>query len=1171
MNKRRISIDFWVKFALLFALLASGVAEPVHAYSGRAAFSQIQLIPNIETIGVVLSGDNLPARASLFFRRAGESAWREAHPLVLMKDGRLAGSLFSLAPSTDYEVKVSDGVSEITGTARTQPETPAFAPSTILYVDDDAAPGGDGSVSAPFKTIQEAVNKAAPGTQILVADGIYHEAITFPTSGAPDRWIQIKAAGNGAILDGSRDIPANFWSQVEGKNNVWTAKIAPGTFRYLARDGRRMYMYDGYTQLLEKTGHGKTTIQEGWYVEPNKSNVYLRSFGDPSNYAWQFPELNQAFEANEKDWIWIEGFEIRYYGTADGCGICFTNSSHVVIRKNKIRNVQKGIYINWTGGAEQGNDTRIEFNEIFDPKDGDWPWVAVKATSMEGTAIVLRGRAGAILRGNEIHDYFNGIYTGSSGALTNTALAFDADIYRNRIYRIVDDALEPEGTVINQRFRENVIDSSFVGVSLAPVTSGPVWVLRNLITNYTGRGFKWDGNSDGFVFVYHNTAWTAQSANGMEFISPVYRTVFRNNIFASGAFPVSSAPKGSAMNDWDYNNWYSSSGSGYKWNNIIYASLSALCSAEKLECHGSGSAPGFSGGGNFSLAASSPNVDGGVFIPGINDGYSGKAPDRGVYEFMTVDPYPVVLSIQPNLDGIGSGKVIFQAVFSEPVHGVDVEDFSLAMNGVSNAAIAAVYRESDTVFNVEVNAGSGNGSMRLDLVDNDSIRDSLDQPLGGPGAGNGNFTGATATIERNFPVVQSINLLDAALTGADLVHFAIEFSESVNGVDAVDFRADVAGLSGVYITSVSGSGSQYVVEVFTGSGDGKLGLSVLDDDSITNAVGGRLGSSGPGNGTYTSSASYSVDKTPPLVASITRADPSPANTDLVGFKVSFNEPVAGVDLQDFALNAPGLNGASLATISGSGDQYYVIAVTGSGNGTLQLLLNDNDSIVDLLGHPLGGAGLANGSFFTGEFYSIQKTPIIRQTAVFTSDGWYDGWILETKEYGDAGGSKNSSATTLYVGDDGQNRQLRSIIQFSTASLPDQAVITQAILMLRGAGIEGQNPFTTHQNIAVDIRTGAFGSLGPFAIKALQVSDFQNPASKSSAALILNNPVTTWYWTSLEADAMNLINKTGVTQFRLRFQLDDDNDRKADYIKFYSGDYSAVSDRPQLKIEYYYLP
>ena len=41
---------------------------------------------------------------------------------------------------------------------------------------------------------------------------------------------------------------------------------------------------------------------------------------------------------------------------------------------------------------------------------------------MEGTGIIVRGHIGAIVRDNNVHNFFNGIYTGSSGALENPSL-----------------------------------------------------------------------------------------------------------------------------------------------------------------------------------------------------------------------------------------------------------------------------------------------------------------------------------------------------------------------------------------------------------------------------------------------------------------------------------------------------------------------------------------------------------------------------------------------------------------------------------------------------------------------------------------------------------------------------------------------------------------------------
>ncbi len=47
-----------------------------------------------------------------------------------------------------------------------------------------------------------------------------------------------------------------------------------------------------------------------------------------------------------------------------------------------------------------------------------------------------------------------------------------------------------------------------------------------------------------------------------------------------------------------------------------------------------------------------------------------------------------------------------------------------------------------------------------------------------------------------------------------------------------------------------------------------------------------------------------------------------------------------------------------------------------------------------------------------------------------------------------------------------------------------------------------------------------------------------------------------------------INKMGVTQFRVRFTKDDDDDMKADYAKFFSGNAALSANWPKLVITYY---
>ena len=1139
-------------------------------------FTNLDLHTNIETIGVAVTGTNLPETASLKYRQSNETIWHTGHPLMRIADGRLIGSLFELSPATSYEVKVIDGTNEISGSVTTQPNELQFTPTSVLYVNDDAAPGGDGSSTAPFQTIQEGVNHAVPGTQVLVADGIYHEAVTFPNSGIANNWIQVKAAGNGAILDGAETLSGNIWKE-HSKAKVWFIKIGPG-IEYLARDGQRFYNYDDLNSLFDGRGHNNEPISEGWYLERGTTKLYIRSQDNPANHKWQVPRHNHAFDVEGKDWVWVEGFEMRFYGTQlDGCGVCATNASNLVVRNNRIHNMQLGIYINWTGGNDRGNNTRIENNEIYDPPVNEWPWKAVKDTSMEGSAIVLRSHLGAIVRGNELHHFFNGIYTGSSSAIDNPDLAFDIDVYNNHIHHISDDALEPEGAGVNHRFRNNTIDSVFVGASFAPITQGPTWLLRTTITNYTGRGIKWDINSAGKVFVYHNTFWTpAQDIAAMDFISPAYNGTLRNNIFQNTGFGIYEVRTSSGGHDWDNNNWYTTHTPLFKWENVDFASATDLCKATKLECNSHEAVPGLSNpsGSDFSLSGSSPNIDRGVPIPGINDGYLGSAPDIGASEFASIiDLPPAVTSIiRAGTNPNNTTNVNFTVTFSEAVTGVDTGDFAItASPGISAASVSGITPVSGTTFTVNVNTGSGSGNIRLDLVDDNSILDSTGNPLGGPNPGDGNFNaGEFYDLDRSAPRVTGNLRADPNPSPADLISFNITFSESVTGVDISDFTLTTTGnITGTSVFNVSGDGSTYTVNVISGLGDGGLRLDVVDDDSIINATGVPLGNVGIGNGNFTAGEAYTIDKTAPRVTGSLRVGSTPTNAEIVDFTVVFSEPVSGVDRQAFFLYTTGdIAGSTITNIRGSDYTYTVSVNTGQGNGTLRLDVLDDDTIFDTAGQPLNDAGLGNGNYTIGEEYSIKKFNITPVTEIFRSNGRNDGWVLESGENSDQGGSKDSRAATFVLGDDGNDRQYRAILDFPTDSLPDNAVFTKVLLMIKHAGSYGTNPFLDHQNIIVDVRTGAFGFFGPFPYRGLQDMDFQSSASRDAVGVIENNPYGGWYWSYLDSSAFKYINRYGITQFRLRFQIDDNDNMKNDYLGFYSGNYRSISDRPQLVVEYY---
>lgn len=93
----------------------------------------------------------------------------------------------------------------------------------------------------------------------------------------------------------------------------------------------------------------------------------------------------------------------------------------------------------------------------------------------------------------------------------------------------------------------------------------------------------------------------------------------------------------------------------------------------------------------------------------------------------------------------GASSVSWTVTFSEAVTGVNAADFALIQSGVSGATITSVAGGGST-WTVTAATGSGTGTLGLNLVDDDSIRDLANNRLGGTGTGNGNFTGAVYSV-----------------------------------------------------------------------------------------------------------------------------------------------------------------------------------------------------------------------------------------------------------------------------------------------------------------------------------------------------------------------------------------------------------------------------------------
>src|SRR5205823_5883942 len=90
-------------------------------------------------------------------------------------------------------------------------------------------------------------------------------------------------------------------------------------------------------------------------------------------------------------------------------------------------------------------------------------------------------------------------------------------------------------------------------------------------------------------------------------------------------------------------------------------------------------------------------------------------------------------------------SVHYTVTFSQSVTGVDTTDFALTTTGVTGASVSGV-TGSGTTRTVTVNSGSGDGTIRLDVQNDGTIKSGTNVPLSAP------FTaGDVYTIDKTAP------------------------------------------------------------------------------------------------------------------------------------------------------------------------------------------------------------------------------------------------------------------------------------------------------------------------------------------------------------------------------------------------------------------------------------
>jgi len=660
-------------------LLVLLIAATVPAAAGPAPAGKpirplrLEVVPNFQAASVYAfyEGDaDADATCRLEYRTAGNSEWREGHPLArtghtktFPDTGRFAGSIFGLEPDRPLWVRVTladpDGLAEgasatLTAQVRTRTDTFPTGTGKTYYVGPQGDDANPGTREKPFATIQHAADLAEPGDTIYLKNGTYRESVTVTRSGRPDAYILLAVDPEETALpmhvitqDGAGFIKRfharahlagwvhapNAWEEEGDGLHVLAERRRVGTVTMSLSHPKDAYRPVGtriyHHGSLEELKEAKPPLLPGWWQDEKAGRLYVRKpEGRPvTAYTKRLGILPFGIKFQDAaHWV-VEGLGFEVFGGGPyPRGIEVRGGEGIVIRRCQFHCMRTGVRIG--KGAERCLVQRCDFrdNAIW-----EWPWHACKSHDVEGCAVSLSGGAGNVVRDNHIEGFFNGIAPATWGDLENDRINADMDVHHNRFYHVADDCLEPEGSCMNVRFWDNRAFDCFQCLSVAPVTVGPCWVVRDRYLHFKVGGLKVSCESRGVTYVYHTLFWQDNPGrNATSVCGPWGNMHFRNSIFRGTKYAIEDNREHTAPCSFDYCCLWATRGDPMvKWAGERYSRLKDLPREEGFGTHNVRAEPYNRARDHQPIDLADELIDAGVRLPGINDDFEGDGPDIG--------------------------------------------------------------------------------------------------------------------------------------------------------------------------------------------------------------------------------------------------------------------------------------------------------------------------------------------------------------------------------------------------------------------------------------------------------------------------------------------------------------------------------------------------------------
>ena len=426
--------------------------------------------------------DNRNAAVAVAYRKMGEAAWKEGLPFLRIGGERinenalqfitphmLAGSIFDLDADTEYECRFTlsdadgvDGKAENTVTVRTRPEPKPAAGGKTYHV---YPPGYKGDRQQPAFT------------------GLL-----------------------GAYYTGSSHSD-NF--------NTYPPRVQPGDV-ILVHAG--LYKDD---RLRYGGGVGLGTVSSGTYFLTQSGTaerpIVIKGAGD-GEVIFDGDGAYNLFNVMAANYNYFEGLTIRNTDLAFEAGLKnIAGSVGLTIKKCKLENVGRGIYTDWSGSknyyiADNTFVGRFRADILMGFTGSTWnklPEFEGKLVSEYAVKVYGSGHVVAFNRISGFHDGVDHATYGNPDGAPNPIrdrLPVAIDFYNNDISNVEDNCIEADGSAYNIRIMRNrCFNQGHRALSVQPVFGGPVYFIRNIVYHAPeGGAVKFTASSSGIV-VYHNT------------------------------------------------------------------------------------------------------------------------------------------------------------------------------------------------------------------------------------------------------------------------------------------------------------------------------------------------------------------------------------------------------------------------------------------------------------------------------------------------------------------------------------------------------------------------------------------------------------------------------------------------------------------------------------------